>query len=407
MEKLTRKNLVQTSVGLSALALGSGLNSFAEVKSEVSSTIINHAPKVKHVIFLHMVGGPSQLDLFSDKPYLKKHNGEKIPDRFLKGQRFAFLRGHPTLFGSPYQFKQHGESGAVMSELWKELPKVADELTFLKAMETEPFNHGPAQVFMQSGFGRLGRPSMGSWISYGLGGLNPDLPPFVVLLRGNVPGGGNSLWSSGFLPTVHQGIKFRQGGDPVAFLSNPKGISDQSRKSIIDCANDLNQIQYQQLKDPEILTRMQQYELAYRMQSSVPELSDIRKEPAYIHKMYGTNSKGESFANNCLMARRLVERGVRFVQLYDDGWDDHNSIHTSLKANVKRVDRPISALIQDLKQRGLLDSTLVVWGGEFGRTPMLQGNGKGKTGGRDHHKEGFVMMMAGGAKERGIAWRNR
>ena len=360
-----------------------------------------HFPaRAKNVIFLHMVGAPSQLDLFEDKPVLRENDDKPCPDHLLEGQRFAFLRGHPKLMGSRFTFSRHGESGQVFSELLPHISGMADDIAILKTLHTEQFNHAPAQLFMQTGFPRFGRPCIGSWATYGLGSENRDLPGFVVLITGSVGGGGNSMWGSGFLPTLYQGVEFRSKGDPVLFLSNPAGMKKPDRRRIVDVINRLNAQQLEEIGDPEIATRIGQYEMAFRMQTSVPELMDISQESKQVHQMYGTTPGSVSFANNCLLARRLVERGVRFVQLFDQGWDHHGSLQSSLSNKCRQVDRPVAALLKDLKRRGLLDETLVVWGSEFGRTPMLQ-NDRAKAG-RDHHKDAFCIWMAGGGIKGGV-----
>ena len=391
-----RAFLRHTSAGIGSVALASLLAETAQ------SQLLHHAPRAKRVIFLHMVGAPSHLDLFDYKRQLQQLNGQLCPPSLLEGARFAFLRGHPRLLGTRYRFHRHGESGLEMSELLPHLSAVADEIAVIKTMRTEHFNHAPAQLFLHTGFGRFGRPTMGSWVNYGLGSENRDLPGFVVLITGLVGGAGNSMWGSGFLPTIHQGIEFRSQGDPVLFLSNPAGVSRSDRHQVVESINRLNAIQLEELGDPEIETRIRQYELAYRMQSSVPELMDISREPEHIQAMYGTRPGQVSFANNCLLARRLVERGVRFVQLCDQGWDHHGSVFESLPKKCKQVDQPIAALIQDLKQRGLLDETLVVWGTEFGRTPLLQSDRS--RPGRDHHKEAYSVWMAGGGIKGGATF---
>ena len=391
-----RAFLRHTSAGIGSVALASLLAETAQ------SQLLHHAPRAKRVIFLHMVGAPSHLDLFDYKRQLQQLNGQLCPPSLLEGARFAFLRGHPRLLGTRYRFHRHGESGLEMSELLPHLSAVADEIAVIKTMRTEHFNHAPAQLFLHTGFGRFGRPTMGSWVNYGLGSENRDLPGFVVLITGLVGGAGNSMWGSGFLPTIHQGIEFRSQGDPVLFLSNPAGVSRSDRHQVVESINRLNAIQLEELGDPEIETRIRQYELAYRMQSSVPELMDISREPEHIQAMYGTRPGQVSFANNCLLARRLVERGVRFVQLCDQGWDHHGSVFESLPKKCKQVDQPIAALIQDLKQRGLLDETLVVWGTEFGRTPLLQSDRS--RPGRDHHKEAYSVWMAGGGIKGGVTF---
>ena len=391
-----RAFLRHTSAGIGGVALASLLAETAQ------SQLLHHAPRAKRVIFLHMVGAPSHLDLFDYKRQLQQLNGQLCPPSLLEGARFAFLRGHPRLLGTRYRFHRHGDSGLEMSELLPHLSAVADEIAVIKTMRTEHFNHAPAQLFLHTGFGRFGRPTMGSWVNYGLGSENRDLPGFVVLITGLVGGAGNSMWGSGFLPTLHQGIEFRSQGDPVLFLSNPAGVSRSDRHQVVESINRLNAIQLEELGDPEIETRIRQYELAYRMQSSVPELMDISREPEHIQAMYGTRPGQVSFANNCLLARRLVERGVRFVQLCDQGWDHHGSVFESLPKKCKQVDQPIAALIQDLKQRGLLDETLVVWGTEFGRTPLLQSDRS--RPGRDHHKEAYSVWMAGGGIKGGVTF---
>ena len=365
-------------------------------------------PKARNIIFLHMVGAPSQLDLLEYKPELQKYDGKPCPEQLLDGQRFAFLRGELKLMGARFKFAKHGQSGMEISELLPSLAEVADQIAVIKSLYTEQFNHAPAQLFFHTGFERFGRPSLGSWVSYGLGSENQNLPGFVVLITGQIAGAGNSLWGSGFLPTAHQGVEFRSQGDPVLFLTNPPGISPAERGRIIESINHLNQVQLADVGDPEIATRIAQYELAYRMQMSVPELMDVSQEPKRILEMYGAVPGEPSFANNCLLARRLVERGVRFVQLYDQGWDHHGSIIDRLPKKCRQVDKPMAALVKDLQSRGLLEETLVVWGGEFGRTPMLQGkNNNGqvqKKAGRDHHKDAFCVWMAGGGVRPGTVY---
>ena len=350
--------------------------------------------RAKQMIFLHMVGAPSQLDLFDNKPMLRKHHGRECPAELLEGQRFAFLGARPKLMGSPFSFRRHGESGLELSELLPGLGSVADEVSLIKTVYTSEFNHGPAQVFAQTGFGQQGRPSLGSWLSYGLGSLSRDLPAYVVLVTGLTPGGGSSLWGNGFLPSVHQGVRFRAQGDPVLYASNPKGVDRPTRGRIIDDVVKLNRLRLSRVGDPEIATRIANYELAYRMQTAVPGLMDLSQETRTTLEQYGASAEKPSFANNCLLARRLIERGVRVVQLFDQGWDHHGGIGTNLPRKAAATDRPIAALIADLRQRGLLDETLVVFGAEFGRTPMLQGDRA--TAGRDHHKEAFSYWLAGG-----------
>ncbi|MGA7413165.1 MAG: DUF1501 domain-containing protein, partial [Bryobacteraceae bacterium] len=365
--------------------------------------------KAKSIIYLFMAGAPSQVDLFDFKPTLQKYDGQNVPQELMKGERFAFIKGTPRLLGSPYEFAQFGNSGAQISELLPHLRTVADDITVVRSMHTTQFNHAPAQIFMNTGFQIIGRPSMGSWMTYGLGSECQDLPGFVVLISGeNQPDGGKACWGSGFLPTVYQGVEFRSQGDPVLFLTDPDGVPKQARRESLDLLKDLNEAHLKEDGDPEIATRINSYEMAYRMQSSVPDLVDISKEPASIHELYGTEPGKKSFANNCLLSRRLVERGVRFVQLYHRGWDNHGTsshddIVNRLPALCQETDRAAAALITDLKQRGLLDSTIVVWGGEFGRTPMNEARNNSKFLGRDHHPRAFSMWMAGGGIKPGLA----
>ncbi len=408
---LGRRTLLQRSgFGMGAFVLAQMLGEETSAGPLTGQT--THFPaQAKSVIYIHLVGAPSHLDLFDFKPELQRRSGEDCPQDLFESAKFAFVRELPKLLGTPtakeFQFAKCGESGLEISNLLPHLQSVADELALIKSLHTDEFNHGPAQMFMLSGFGRFGRPSIGSWLNYGLGTENQDLPGFVVLITGNVLGAGSPAWGSGFLPSVYQGVEFRSQGDPVLFLSNPTGVESESRRQIIDAVNDMNRTQLGEIGDPEIATRISQYELAYRMQTSVPELMDIDDEPKSVHQMYGTEPGKTSFANNCLLARRLVERGVRFVQLFDQGWDNHGSLFTNLPKKAKQVDRPIAALIRDLRQRGLLDSTLVVWSSEFGRTPFGQGKdglGEVTKAGRDHHKDAFTTWVAGGGIKRGISF---
>jgi len=358
--------------------------------------------KAKSVIYLFMAGAPSQVDLFDFKPMLQQYDGQNVPQELMKGERFAFIKGTPKLLGSPYEFSRCGKSGAEISELLPHLRTIADDIAIVRSVHTAQFNHAPAQIFVNTGFQIIGRPSMGAWTTYGLGSECSDLPGFVVLISGeNQPDGGKACWGSGFLPTVYQGVEFRSQGDPVLFLTNPEGVDAKARRDSLDLLRNLNESHLAESGDPEIATRINSYEMAYRMQSSVPELVDISKEPDSIHEMYGTAPGKKSFANNCLLARRLVERGVRFVQLYHRGWDhhgtsSHDDIVNRLPQLCQETDRAAAALITDLKQRGLLDSTIVVWGGEFGRTPMNEGRDSSKFLGRDHHPRAYSMWMAGG-----------
>jgi len=365
------------------------------------------APKAKSVIYLHMIGAPSQLDLFEEKPVLAQRDGQDCPDELLKGKRFAFIGGKMKLAGSKFHFDRHGQSGQVFSELLPHLASVADDLAIVHSLHTEEINHAPAQMFLHTGFGRGGRPSFGSWVTYGLGSENQDLPAYVVMLSGPAGGAGTSLWSTGFLPSVYQGIQFRSKGEPVLFLGNPAGQSMTDRRRVLDAVQSLNQTHLADVGDPEIATRINQYEMAFRMQTSVPELMDIGKESPETLALYGAQPGRATFANNCLLARRLVERGVRVVQLFDSDWDHHASLSTRLPAKCKDIDQACAGLITDLKQRGLLDETLVVWGAEFGRTSLAQGadgDGTSTKPGRDHHKDAFTMWMAGGGVKPGVSY---
>jgi hypothetical protein len=416
LRAITRRHFFrQSGFGIGGLALSALIDEslFAQQTSPAASPLLarppHFAPKAKNIIYLFMAGAPTQLDLFDNKPALQKYDGQEIPAEFIpKGERFAFIKGTPRLLGSPFTFRKYGQSGAELSELLPHLATIADEIAIVRSVHTTQFNHAPGQLFMNTGSQVFGRPSIGSWLTYGLGSDSRDLPGFVVLLSGeNAPDGGKSCWGSGFLPTVYQGVEFRSKGDPVLFVSNPDGVSAEARRESIDLVSDLNRLRRAEVGDPEIDTRIASYELAYRMQSSVPELTDISKEPASIHTLYGTEPGKVSFANNCLLARRLIERGVRFVQLYHRGWDTHGAtVGTDIAQRVPELcletDRAATALVQDLKQRGLLDTTLVIWGGEFGRTPMNEARNGSRLMGRDHHPRAFTIWMAGGGVKPGI-----
>ena len=423
-QQITRKYFFKECFsGIGAMALGSmiggcdWLGSKDGMGSYINSNpLMAQAPhfvgKAKSVIYLHMAGAPSQLELFDFKPDLLKLDGQDCPQSLLEVKKFAFIRGVPKMLGPQVAFQQRGQSGAWISDHLPHLSTVADEISFLKAVQTDQFNHGPAQLLMHTGSARLGRPSIGSWVTYGLGSENSNLPGFVVLTSGgNNPDAGKSVWGNGFLPSVYQGVQCRGQGDPVLFLKDPAGIDRDIRKASIDAINEANKLSYEEFKDPEIIARMAQYEMAFKMQISVPDVMNINDEPAYIHEMYGTQPGKACFANNVLLARKLVEKGVRFVQLFDWGWDSHgtddaNAIDIGFVNKCHSIDKPITALLLDLKQRGLLDETLVVWGGEFGRTPM-QENRDGKTmpfKGRDHHTEAFTTWMAGGGIKQGTSF---
>ncbi|MEI6585929.1 MAG: DUF1501 domain-containing protein [Sediminibacterium sp.] len=424
LQQQTRRHFFKESVtGVGAMALGSFLSGCNWLGSKDGSDLLNsahplmpHSPhfagKAKSVIYLHMAGAPSQLELFDFKPDLQKLDGQDCPQSLLEGKKFAFIRGVPKMLGPQAAFKQRGNSGAWISDNLPHLSTVADEISFLKAVQTDQFNHGPAQLLMHTGSARLGRPSIGAWATYGLGSVNDNLPGFVVLTSGgNFPDAGKSVWGSGFLPSVYQGVQCRGEGDPVLFVKDPAGMDRDLRKASIDAINEANRATYEEFKDPEIVARIAQYEMAYRMQISVPDVMNINDEPAYIHEMYGTQPGKASFANNVLLARKLVEKGVRYVQLFDWGWDMHGTdekgaVDYGLVNKCRTIDKPITALLLDLKQRGLLDETLVVWGGEFGRTPM-QENRDGKKNpfkGRDHHTEAYTIWMAGGGIKKGTSY---
>jgi hypothetical protein len=420
LEQITRRHfLKECGLGFGTLALGSlwgcssgGNKNLFNAANPLQTKAPPFPGKTKSIIYLHMAGAPSQLELFDYKPALQKLDGQDCPNSLLEGKKFAFIRGVPKMLGPQAKFKQHGQSGAWISEHLPHLSTVSDEITFLKAMQTDQFNHAPAQLLMHTGSPRLGRPSMGAWVTYGLGSENNNLPGFVVLTSGGKnPDAGKSVWGSGFLPSVYQGVQCRSEGDPVLFINDPQGVDREERRASIDAINEINQQHYKEVGDPEILSRIAQYEMAYRMQIAVPEVMNINDEPKYIHEMYGTRPGKESFANNVLLARKLVEKGVRFVQLFDWGWDSHGTdsslaIDIGLINKCRQTDKAVTALLLDLKQRGLLEETLVIWGGEFGRTPMAE-NREGKKNpflGRDHHTEAFTIWMAGGGIKKGFSF---
>lgn len=399
---MTRRGFLQNSgIGFGGIALASLL----QQESSAGTFAPHMMPRAKHVIYLHMIGAPSQLDLFEPKPELVKRHNQPCPAEVTKDRDFAFIGKTSTLAGSPFKYTQHGSSGHSFSELLPNLAGVSDEIAMIHSIHTEEINHAPAQMFLHSGFGRGGRPSFGSWVSYGLGSENENLPGYIVLLSGPKGGAGTSLWSSGFLPSIHQGIQFRSEGDPVLFLSSPKDHTAKDRRHVLDAVSDLNRQQFAATGDPEIETRIEQYEMAFRMQASVPDLMNLEGETKETLALYGAQPGKASFANNCLLARRLVERGVRLIELYDADWDHHSGLDKRLPAKCKQTDQPIAALITDLKRRGLLDDTLIVWGSEFGRTPLRQGGSTKGTSvaGRDHHKDAFTMWLAGGGVKGGVS----
>jgi len=404
----TRRSVLRSlATGLGSLALGSLLSPASEAASGALGNGVPHfAPRAKRVIYLTMIGGTSQTDLLDAKPVLSKHDGELCPDELFVGKRLAFIRERPTLLASPYKFARVGRAGLEVSELLPHFRDIVDEVTVIKSMQTDEFNHTPAELELLTGSGRFGRPSAGAWVTYGLGSENDDLPAFVALLSTEPqPASGSAGWGAGFLPSRYQGVQLRGVGDPVLFLENPRGVSAQQERESIDAVNALNRLRLDKVHDPEIETRIAQYEMAFRMQMSVPEATDIWSEPAAVHEMYGTSRGTLSFANQCLLARRLVERGVRFVQIFDAGWDHHTGIFGFLPFKCHAIDRAAAALVRDLKQRGLLDDTLVVWASEFGRTPV--GQVKSEAGlpsavGRDHQCDAFTIWMAGGGVKKGF-----
>jgi uncharacterized protein DUF1501 len=428
LQFLTRRHfLQQSSLGLGGIALSSLLSRDCPAApgpvgrgsgDPVLPSVVNplapkqpHFPaKAKQVIYLHMTGSPPNLDLWDYKPELVKRDGQDCPEMFLKGRTFAFTTGVPKLLGTPRKFEQHGESGQWMSDALPHLHGVADELCTIHSMYTDQFNHAPAELLLYTGSPRSGRPAMGAWVTYGLGSENEDLPGYVVLISSGVqPNGGKASFGSGFLPSVFQGVQCRSKGDPVLFASDPAGMDRDLRRKSLDALRDLNELQARELGHPETITRIAQYELAYRMQVSVPEVMDISRESKETLEAYGAKPGEASLANNCLLARRLVEQGVRFVQLFDWGWDYHGTspdqgLTDGLTKKCATMDKPVAALLKDLKQRGLLDSTLVIWGGEFGRTPFREGRtSKSNVLGRDHYPDCFTMWLAGGGSRGGYS----
>ena len=420
---LTRRQFFgRTAAGLGTLALASLLNPkllAGEVDNSPAGThgilkALDFAPKAKRVIYLFMSGGPSHIDLFDYKPKLKEHHGQELPASIRMGQRVTGMTSGQSSFpcvAPMFEFSQHGKSGTWISELLPHTATVVDDIAIIKTMNTEAINHDPATTYIQTGHQQPGRPSLGAWLSYGIGTENQQLPAFVVLIS---QGSGNKtdqpifsrLWGSGFLPSQHQGVRFRSGTDPVLYLSNPAGVDAQTRRRMLDAVGQLNQMAEQSFGDPEINTRIAQYEMAYRMQTSVPDLTDLSKESKQTMDMYGINDNGTDggFAKNCLLARRMVERGVRFVQLMHRGWDQHSDLPKQIRGQCRDVDQPAAALVKDLKARGLLDETLVIWGGEFGRTVYSQGSLTKNNHGRDHHGRCFTMWMAGGGIKPGISY---
>ena len=410
----TRRHfLCESALGLGSVALSSLLA--GESQAAVDDPLIPRraplTPKAKNIIVLHMSGAPPHLDMFDYKPELVKRNDQPIPESFVKGKRFAFTSGIPKLLGTPQKFSQRGKSGIWMSDVLPQLASIADDLTVVKSMYTEQFNHAPAELLLYTGSSRQGRPSFGSWATYGLGSESRDLPGFIVLVSGGVlPSAGKSAWGSGFLPSVYQGVQCRTGGDPVLYVSNPEGMDRDMRRLSLDAVRDLNEMQGKELGSPETQTRIAQYEMAFRMQVAVPDVMDISKETKQTLDLYGAQPGAGSFTNNCLLARRLVERGVRMVQLFDWGWDFHGTnpgedVNTGLPKRCQAMDKAVAGLIRDLKIRGMLDETLVVWTGEFGRTPFREGRTATTANlGRDHHPHCYSMFMAGAGLKPGTSY---
>ncbi len=405
-ERTRRHFFADCGIGVGSVALAHllGRDGFADRLTQPMSPQPTHFPaRAKNVIFLFMAGGPSHLDLFDFKPQLQKHDGEVIPDSYTEGKRFAFLKKDAKLLGTRRKFHRAGECGMELSELLPHTASIADDICLIRSMKTDVFNHGPAKLFTNTGSSRFGRPSMGAWVTYGIGSESSDLPGFVVLQSGpRGPRGGAPLWGSGFLPTTYQGVPFLNGADPILNLSNPAGFNSDAQGNFVRTVNEMNSLRHQTVNDPEIRTRIAAYEMAYRMQSSAPELMDLRGETKATLDKYGVDPAKPSFARNCLLARRLVEQGTRFVQLYHTDWDHHGNPGTdlgkSLDERCKETDQASAALVNDLKQRGLLEDTLVIWGGEFGRTP--QGEPRDSLG-RDHHIDAYSIWMAGGGVKGG------
>ncbi|MEZ5044356.1 MAG: DUF1501 domain-containing protein [Saprospiraceae bacterium] len=411
-----RHFLGKMGVGLGSVALGSLLmpdlfKGGADVAGELPLGVTHFAPKAKRVIYLFQNGAPSQLESFDYKPKLREMFGQDLPASVRAGQRLTGMTSNQEKFplvGSKFDFKQHGQSGAWISEIFPHIAEIADDICIVKTMHTEAINHDPALTFMQTGAQQGNRPSMGAWLSYGLGSENKNLPAFCVLLsrgRGNGQGVYSKLWTNGFLDSVHQGVQFSSGEDPVLYLNNPDGSDREGRRRMLDRLAQLNEKSFETFGDPEIQTKIQQYEMAYRMQTAVPELTDLSKEPEHIIRMYGAECLVPgSYAANCLLARKLSEAGVRFVQLYHQGWDQHGNLVGEMRLQAEDVDRSSAALVKDLKQRGLLDETLVIWGGEFGRTNYCQGKLSPDNYGRDHHPRAYSIWMAGGGVKPGIVY---
>ncbi|MAP88498.1 sulfatase [Candidatus Poribacteria bacterium] len=415
IQSTTRRHFLK-DIGIGAIALSTFLHDGMQSKAANAVNPLvpkppHFTPKAKRVVYLHMTGSPPNLDIFDYKPELIKRDGQDCPDAFLEGKRFAFTSGVPKLMGTRREFAQYGKHGIWLSDAVPYFRRIADEMCVINSMHTDQFNHAPAELLVYTGSPRSGRPSMGSWVTYGLGSENENLPGFVVLISNGVqPNGGRGSYGNGFLSSVYQGVQCRSKGDPILYTSDPKGMDRQMRRQSLNTLQRLNELQAREMGHPETLTRIAQYELAFRMQMSVPEVMDISQEPERVLESYGAQPGETSLANNCLLARRLIESGVRFVQLFDWGWDFHGTsanedIRGGLTRKCATMDKPVAALINDLKDRGLLDETLIVWGGEFGRTPFREGRtAKSQILGRDHFPDCYTMWMAGGGVKNGFAY---
>jgi hypothetical protein len=414
---ITRRHFfAECGVGVGKIALASLLTGAVSARATAASPALalgagnplapkrpHFAPKAKRVIHLFMAGAPSQLDLFDHKPELARLEGKPLPPSVIGGQRYAFIRPDAAVLGPRFKFRKHGRCGAELSEMLPHLAGVVDEVCFIKSMHTDQFNHAPAQIFLNTGFAQPGRPSIGSWVTYGLGCETSDLPAFVVLSTGSGISGGAANWSSGFLPTIYAGVRFRNGADPILNVNRPAGVDARLQRDSLDLIAGLNRRRLADVGDPEIATRIASYEMAFRLQTSAPELTDLRSETKETLALYGCEPDKPSFARACLLARRMVERGVRFVNIYHEGWDAHTDVAGNHRDNCGKTDRACAALVKDLKRRGLLDETLVIWGGEFGRTPMVESNpALGRKLGRDHHPQAFTVWLAGGGVKAGL-----
>ena len=413
--EITRRHFFRDCrVGVGKIALASLLTSSGaqavspntdQSKALLEARTPHYAPKARAVIHLFMAGAPSQLDLFDYKPKLKEYEGKPIPPEVIGGQRYAFIRSDAACLGPQFKFSKHGQSGAELSEALVHLPKIVDDITLVKSVHTDQFNHAPAQIFLNTGFSQPGRPSLGSWVTYGLGAETTDLPAFVVMSTGSGISGGAANWSSGFLSTVYSGVRLRNQGDPILDVSSPAGIDARLQRDSLDLIATLNRRRLESEGDPEIATRIASYEMAFRLQTSAPELMNLKSETQETLNLYGCEPDKPSFARSCLLARRMVQRGVRFINIYHEGWDAHSDVIGNHRGNCKSTDQASAALVMDLKRLGMLDETLVIWGGEFGRTPMIESNpALGRSLGRDHHPQAYTMWLAGGGIKQGLTY---